>query len=227
VLFSEDVCATSVELFYHMAKEKSIGDERGRTRNWNFILYPESAPENWREVISDTHIEWVCSPVHDRDLNPDGEPKKAHHHVTLLWPGPKTYDQVKELTDQLNAPRPMPCQSVKGSIRYMTHKDNPEKVQYDWADIKCYNGADIDKLCAATATERMAIQLEMVDFIRQRRITEFADLVDYARAEGLDDWFNVAMNFSTLSLNHYITSQRNRARAEAMLIDPVSGEVIA
>ena len=190
-----------------MAEEKS----RDRTRNWNFILYPESAPENWVDQLDETHIEWVCSPLHDRDLNPDGEPKKAHYHVTLLYPSHKTYDQVRELTVALNAPIPIKCQSVKGSIRYMVHKDNPEKFQYEWSDIKCHGGADIDTLCAATATERIAIQQEILAYIRKAGIIEFEDIVNHALDEGLTDWLNVLLNYSTMSINAYVASRRHKA----------------
>lgn len=38
-------------------------------RDWAFIVYPESAPENWREILDDTHIRWIESPLHDKDFN--------------------------------------------------------------------------------------------------------------------------------------------------------------
>ena len=55
-----------------------------RARNWSLVVYPESAPENWRDILDDYHIPWVESPLHDKDINPDGEIKKAH------WPREKT-----------------------------------------------------------------------------------------------------------------------------------------
>ena len=43
------------------------------------------------------------SPLHDSDINADGEPKKPHWHVILTFKGLKSYEQVKAITDQLNA----------------------------------------------------------------------------------------------------------------------------
>ena len=40
------------------------------------MVYPESAPENWREILDETRMRWIESPLHDRDINPDGTPKK-------------------------------------------------------------------------------------------------------------------------------------------------------
>lgn len=184
---------------------KKIDD---RTRNWNFILYPESAPENWREIINETRIEWLESPLHDKDVDATGELKKAHYHITLLFPSNKSYTQVKELTDSLNAPIPIKCQSVKGSIRYMVHKDNPDKYQYYWNDIVCHGGADLASLCMPTASERLVIQKDILAFIRDNEITEFSDIVDLSIELGNNEWLNVLLNFSTLSITNYIRSLR-------------------
>lgn len=185
----------------------------GRSSNWNFILYPESAPENWVDIINETHIEWVSSPLHDKDTNPDGEIKKAHYHITLLYPSLKSYSQVTDLVvDTLKCPIPIKCNSVKGSIRYMVHKDNPEKFQYCWNDIKCYGGVDLQSLCAPTHTERMLIQKDIIKFVRDNEITEFEEIVNIALDTNNDDWLNVLMNFSTLSISTYIRSVRFRIK---------------
>lgn len=188
--------------------EKSNEDKR--TRNWNFILYPESAPENWRDIIDETRIEWVESPLHDQDKNEDGTEKKHHHHITLLYPGMKTFEQVEELTKSLNAPIPIKCMSVKGSIRYMVHKDNPEKHQYDWSKIVSHGGADLSALCAPTATERLQIQEDILNFIDDNDLIEYSDLLVAIRKIGNRDWLNVAMNFSTMSITAYIKSRRHK-----------------
>ena len=54
-----------------------MADKRkdSRTRNWTIVIYPDSAPNNWREIIDDWHIEWVESPLHENDENADGTPK--------------------------------------------------------------------------------------------------------------------------------------------------------
>ena len=44
-------------------------------RDWTFVVYPESAPENWRTILDETFMRWVESPLHDKDVNADGEIK--------------------------------------------------------------------------------------------------------------------------------------------------------
>lgn len=50
---------------------------RGRTRNFGTVVYPESAPENWQTILSELCIPCFISPLHDKDINPDGETKKT------------------------------------------------------------------------------------------------------------------------------------------------------
>jgi len=182
-----------------------------RFLNWNFILYPESAPENWIDLINETRIEWVCSPLHDKDLNPTGEQKKEHYHITLLYPSIKTFEQVSELVQkQLNQPIPIQCQSVKGSIRYMVHKDNPEKFQYNWHDIKCYGGADLQSLCMPTASERIKLLKEILNFCTDNNITEYSDLVNVCLQTDNNEWISVVCTFHTLPITAHIKSLRHK-----------------
>ena len=71
-----------------------------RSRNWVVIVYPESAPNDWREILDNMHIQWNESPLHDKDVNPDGTVKKSHWHVVLAFGSKKSYKQVKEITDK-------------------------------------------------------------------------------------------------------------------------------
>ncbi|HAA0081853.1 TPA_asm: hypothetical protein GDG64_14435, partial [Listeria monocytogenes] len=57
-------------------------------RDWTFIVYPESAPGDWRDILNKTHLRWIESPLHDKDVNADGEVKKEHWHILLSYDGP-------------------------------------------------------------------------------------------------------------------------------------------
>ena len=191
-----------------MAEKKSTDN---RSRNWTFVLYEDSAPDTWRQVLDDMHIEWVESPWHDKDINADGQPKKKHKHILLLFAGKKSYEQIKEITDVLNQPIPQRCHNAKAMVRYMAHLDNPEKAQYDPAGIIPHGGVDLAELLRPSCSERYTLIREMIDYIRSAGVTEFQDLVDYASSERFDDWFPLLCDNSSYFIGQYIKSQRHRS----------------
>lgn len=205
-----------------MSGNKSSGNKDTRTRNWTIVLYPESAPSNWRDIIDDMHIEWIESPLHDRDINATGEVKKAHWHILLLFGGVKSYEQVKELTDILNAPIPERCHNSKAMVRYMVHMDNPNKAQYNVSDIVSHGGVDLSELLRPSSSERYTIINEMITYIQNNNIIEFQDLMDYARSSEFDRWFPLLCDNSSYVVNQYIKSQRHRHP----VVDSETGEVI-
>ena len=194
-----------------MAGNKSSGNKEQRTRNWTFVLYEDSAPENWRELLEEQFLEWVESPWHDKDVNADGEPKKKHKHILLMFGGVKSYEQVKEITDLLHAPIPQRCHNAKAMVRYMAHLDNPEKAQYDVSEIIPHGGVDLAELLRPSSSERYTLIKEMIDYVRSAAVTEFQDLMDYAAAERFDDWFPLLCDSCAFVVGQYIRSQRHRA----------------
>ena len=217
-----------------MEKKKSTAEKR--SLNWLFIVYPESLPSDWQDRLKSLHIAVVVSPLHDRDVNEaDDEEKKAHYHILLLFPSLKTDAQVKEITQMFCGTIPVRCHGVKGSIRYFTHKDNPEKFQgYSEANILTFGGADLNSLCAPTSAERLKIQQEIIDFCHENDISEYEDIVMYTRNEGKDDWFDVLMNRSTISITAFLRSKRHKkergdypSARENISVDANTGEIIS
>lgn len=198
-----------------------MASKDNRTRSWTFILYPESAPANWKEIIDEWHIEWAQSPLHDKDLNATGEAKKPHWHIMLLFGGVKSYDQVFDLTQQINGTVPQRTHNVRAMVRYMAHLDNPDKVQYSVSEIVGYGGIDIAELLKPASSERYTLVKEMVQFVRDNEIIEFKDLMDYAVDNRYDDWFPLLCDNSTIMISNYIKSCRHRVR----IVDAETGEI--
>lgn len=192
-----------------------------RTRSWTFIIYPESAPENWREIIDQEFIEWLESPLHDKDMDATGAPKKPHTHVLLMYPSVKTFEQVQELTERLNAPVAQMCASAKGLVRYMAHLDNPDKAQYSVSDIVPHGGADIAELLRPSSSERYALIGEMMNFVRDNDLVEMEDLMDYAQANRFDDWYPMLCDNCSFVMREFLKSRRHR---KPKTIDYYTGE---
>ena len=186
-----------------------------KKRSWAFVLYPESAPENWREILQQTGLSICVSPLHDKDINPTGEKKKAHYHIILCYSGPTTFNCVKSITDSLNQPIPIALEQVRGYFRYLTHKDNPEKYQYDEKEITPINDFDIDNYNDLSVSQINAIKIELQRIIRDNDIYEYCDLLDYLLDNDLLSYLDVAQNH-TILFNTYITSLRNKHKKLAI-----------
>lgn len=183
-------------------------NESVKKRNWTFVLYPESAPADWVERLKISGLMAAISPLHDKDINPTGEPKKAHYHVLLVYSGPTTYNAVAKFTASLNATIPQALESVRGMYRYFSHKDNPEKYQYDEAEIRTVNGFNIADLVELTKSEVNEIKSNILKMIRQLDVREYSDLIDILVDNELLTEYDVAVN-NTFFFNTYITSRRN------------------
>lgn len=186
-------------------------------RNWAFVVYPESLPNNWEEIITETGLPMCFSPLHDKDLNPTGEPKKPHFHVICYYENPTTSRAVKEyVTDRLNGTIPIKLESMVGMYRYHLHLDNPEKYQYSDKDRKFFNGFDVNKVDSLTYTEISKLLIEIQLFIRKEKIIEYSDLLDILLDNELFNMWEVAKNH-TLLLNTYITSRRYKTQEDCVI----------
>lgn len=181
-----------------------MGNKSVKKRNWCFVLYPDSLPVYWEDIILKCGIPFALSPLHDADFNPaTAEAKKPHYHAIGHWDGPTTYSTAKALADMLGGPVPLPCESVRGAYRYFTHQDNPEKAQYDAKDIRVFNGFSIGDFVELTRSEEDKLSRQLCDIITGREITEYSQLIDYLIESDQNELFSVASR-KTLFLREYI-----------------------
>lgn len=178
-----------------------------RRRNWSFLVYPGPDNKNWQSTISSLHVPYIVSPLHDKDKKDNGSLKKPHYHILLLFPGKKSYTQIKTLTDKLSSPIPQPVSSVQGLVRYFAHLDDPEKAQYSIKDIKGYCGADPSIYLTLTKPNRRKILKEISEYILTEHITSFSTLVRKALNDKNDAWFDIICDTNTWYLNMLVNSE--------------------
>ncbi|MBO0486587.1 replication protein [Vagococcus fluvialis] len=158
-----------------MAKEK-------RSNKWAFLIYKESAPENYLEILESIHVPYILSPWHDRDINSKtGEIKKSHKHGALFFESLKSYSQVAELiSEKLNGPSHVEIvMSPKGMFDYFIHAENPDKSPYNIEDIESGAGFELEKFLIEQSSG--TFMSEVIDIIEKNNFTEFESLVHYAR----------------------------------------------
>lgn len=194
-----------------------------RTRNYATVVYPESAPSNWQQILAEQFIPAFISPLHDQDENPGGEKKKPHYHVILMFDGVKTSDQAKEIFSLIGGVGCEAVKSIRGYARYLCHLDNPEKAQYDPENVRCLCGADYVSVCSLVIDKYKAIE-EIMDYIDAAGITSYQHLMQYCRRERRD-WFRVLCDNGTYVVMEYLKSARWTGEA-IVKIDRSTGEII-
>lgn len=184
-------------------KEKKTTDNRAR--NFATVVYPESAPSDWRDLLAAQFVPAFISPLHDRDINPGGEPKKEHYHVMVMFEGKKSEEQVRSLFELIGGVGLERVQSLRGYSRYLCHMDNPEKAQYSAEQVQQLCGADYVGAVGLVTDKYKAIG-EMIDYCMENDIYSYAVLLQYARMERFD-WFRVLCDNGTVVVREYLKSR--------------------
>lgn len=194
-----------------MTKQKDT-----RSRAWTFVAYPDSVPDKWIDIIEDYHLEWALSPLHNADTDPNGEVKKAHWHVLLQFTNVKSYEQILEITQKVNATVPIKVHNTRSLVRYFCHLDNPDKFQYKISDIKSFGGLDVEDLMKPSASEMYDIIGDIRQWIVDSEIYEFEDVMNYSYEEHPNDWVPVLITHSTV-IWRFVQSRRYRREKEGII----------
>lgn len=187
--------------------------ETTRKRWWQFIIYPESAPEDFLNKLKSSYS-YVLSPLHDKDINEaENEPKKPHFHCIMYFDGKKSYNEMLEITKEFNAPIPQPVKSPVAAIQYLIHKNDPNKYQYKKDDIKYSSDIDIEKYFKLTSTEEREIQLTILNIIQKSDIYDYDELQYCLRDQEMWEEFDYIVSH-TLWCNATITAKRCRTKEQ-------------
>lgn len=176
-----------------------------RKRNFATIIYPESAPENWQTILSELCVPCFISPLHDKDINPDGQQKKPHYHVMFMFETLKSSEQVEEIIKLIGGVGQEIVLSTRGYARYLCHLDNPEKAQYSPDDVTMYGGADYISTIGLVTDKYKAIG-EIIDFCEDNDVHCYADLLLWCRMNRFD-WFRVLCDNGTFVVKEYLKSR--------------------
>lgn len=183
-----------------------------RHKIWWGYLYEDSAPENFLDLMRESGVEGLAM-KHDRDTTADGEVKEPHWHVIVRFAHTVQAGEAKELLTSFGCKE----QSVQyrdsftAVARYLCHMDDPNKAQYNPADVVEFGGADY--LAAINRnSDKYRVIAEMQDWVCKpiadgERPKSFGDLNDYARAENLE-WFMALCDNSAVIMREFCKSKR-------------------
>lgn len=152
------------------------------------ILYPQSTTYSVDQIIkslADEHLTFAVSPIHDRDIDEDGSLKKSHYHLLLAYSSATTLSNIKGWFNACGMPESelhsvRVCASGVGYYRYLTHKDNPEKAQYNDSDVRVFNDSDeLFKKFSKTAFDKTEDLVRIFQIVDELKTISFHNLVQY------------------------------------------------
>lgn len=168
--------------------------ERKEGKNFQCIIYPDSCtyvtnillerlPYFWDKFYYIVHDNDVYTEL-DFDNNPElqdkdiqiGSPKKKHIHIVahsesnlLLGRAAIKFGLPSNMVER--------CKSLKGSIQYLIHKNNPEKYQYGIDEI-ITNDDNLEQFLRNDTVSDKARKI--IDFIYSEECTNLYSISNYA-----------------------------------------------
>ena len=189
--------------------QMSDEEKRAKSRVWSFLVYTDSAPENWVDKLRATGLQIAISPLHDKDITAKGLPKKAHWHGLAVWPSPTTFNNANNVIRAItNGPFVKRTCSLSGSYQYFCHRNNPEKYQYNPEDIQEYN----DFTLTLPKKEIARMKSEICEMIITNNITEYFSLQLFVEACCSWEYVDV-VQANAYYFNSILNSLRNNAGA--------------
>jgi len=125
-----------------------------------------------------------------------------------MFDGPTTQNLVNEIIEPFGGTKSAEYIRVLSSyVRYLAHLDNPDKAQYNPAEIVALNGADLGDAQKLTHSDKYKIIKEILRFCEDNNINEFSSLAKYATIER-DDWLPVIVE-KPYFFNQFVASIRH------------------
>lgn len=167
---------------------EKIRNPPSKSKYFCAILYPDSTTYDYDCVIkalANEHLTFAVSPIHDKDVEEDGSKKKAHYHLLLAYSSATTLNNIRGWFKVCGLPESdlhsvRVCASGIGYYRYLTHKDNPEKAQYNAKDIRVFNDSDeLFKKFSKTSSEKIDDLVRIFQIVDELNTISFHSLIQY------------------------------------------------
>lgn len=189
------------------AIKRSHSDNFERSYNWATVVYPESCPQNFRELVAVVPCAWYAiSPLHDSDVLEDGSPKKPHYHILFHFSTTKSHSQFSEIILPFGGVGKEKVKNWIGYFRYLVHADDRDKFQYSYNDIDS-NKMDYMKIFdKSQSVDSLSLYASLINFIIDNQPSDYSELIIMLLGEDLD-LLKVAKN-NSYSINLFLKNYK-------------------
>ena len=187
---------------------EKIRNPPSKSKYFCAILYPDSTTYDTEKLIKELaqeHLTFAVSPIHDKDVEDNGLLKKPHYHILVAYSSATTLNNIRAWFNACGMPESdlhsvRVCASGVGYYRYLTHKDNPEKVQYNDNDIRVYNDSDdLFKKFSKTSSDKLNDVVRIFQIVDELNTISFHNLLQYLMLNERD-LFKLVISSSALAI---------------------------
>jgi len=186
-----------------------------KARNFAFILYPESIPNDWTDCLERLGVPMAVSPLHDRDVterkfedltedekaivNAGGTVyKKPHYHVLYIAKNPVTTESVRKKIKRALGNKSVSHIEIVDSVdyyfKYLTHESadaiKKNKFRYNREDMIYINDFDIDRYVTLDEREKRELRNLLLEIVRTKHLVNVIDLMGYLERYGHEHGVN-------------------------------------
>lgn len=186
-----------------------------KARNFAFIIYPESIPEDWQENLSKLGVSMAVSPLHNLDETErkfedmteeeqaiikrgDKIYKKEHYHVLYIARNPVTTESVRKKIKRSLGNNSVShieiVDSVEYYFKYLTHESSDaikkNKHKYDRKDIIYINDFDIDRYVFLDENQKRELKNQLLNIVQENHLVNIIDLMGYLKIYGSEHGIN-------------------------------------
>ena len=171
----------------------------GKNRQWSAILYNENMKPDWKDQIENLVQLPFAYCVHDKGLQlEDGDHRKVHTHLILVWPAPTTFKHACEVFNRLSAEGKRcfstiePVYNARRIYDYLIHdtEDCRKKGKYAFSPEERITGNlyDIGAYAQVSMTEKNEAFDKLTEMIFEYDIQNYADFIECSRIKFSDEW---------------------------------------
>lgn len=171
----------------------------GKNRQWCAILYNENMRPDWQDQIENLVQLPFCYCVHDKGLQlENGDHRKVHTHLILVWPAPTTFKHAAEVFGRLSAGYNScfstiePVYNARRMYDYLIHDtdDCRKKGKYAFSPSERVTGNlyDIGAYSQVSMTEKNEAFDKLTDMVFAYEVQNYADFILRTREQFADEW---------------------------------------
>ena len=179
-----------------------------KSRYFDFLLYPDSMPNNWQACLEKLGLPMAVSPLHDCDEKKDSKTwddnndliingkhyKKPHYHVLYIAKNPVTVESVRNKIKRSLGVKAVSHIEITDSVEhyflYLTHESKDaiknNKHKYNKADITYINDFDIDRYVRLDESQKRGLKNLLLNIIRKEHLVNVIHLLDFIEVHGAE-----------------------------------------